>query len=85
MVKKAFMKRSSKDLVPKTLNYHDWKLEILLASGGVGGALLNALLHNAKCSCSQCQMINFTLISFHIHIHQVLNALPIEFGFTEYP
>ncbi len=31
-----------KYLVPKTLNYRDWELEVLLGNGGVGGALLSA-------------------------------------------
>ncbi len=43
MVKKVIVKRSSEDLVPKTLNYQDWKLEVLLGSGGVGGVLFSVL------------------------------------------
>jgi len=48
MVKKMIVKWCSEDLVPKTLNYQDWKLEILPGSGGIGGALLNALLHDVE-------------------------------------
>lgn len=32
-----------KDLVPKTLNYQEWELGVLLGSGGLGGMLLNVI------------------------------------------
>ncbi len=66
MVKKVIVKRRSEDLVPKTLNYQDWKLEVLPSNGGVGGALLNALLLGVECSCLWCRMADVTLISFRL-------------------
>ncbi len=74
MVKKMIVKRSSKDLVPKTRNYHDWKLEVLLGSGGVGGVLFNVLLCGVEHYCRSVKWVTspwyllvfmFTMSSMH--------------------
>jgi hypothetical protein len=70
-----------KNLVLETLNYQEWELEV--CNGGIGGMLLNVLLCGVECSCLGCQIIDFTIISFRVHVHQVLNDLPIKFGFIE--
>jgi hypothetical protein len=36
------------DLLLETLNYQDWELEVLLGSGGIGGALLSALVQGVE-------------------------------------
>jgi hypothetical protein len=43
-----------KDLVPKTLNYQEWELDVLLGSEGVGGLLLSVLLRSVEPSYSRC-------------------------------
>jgi hypothetical protein len=68
MVKKIIVKRCLKDLVPETLNYQNWKLKVLPGNGGVGGALLNALFHGVECFYLRCQMVDVTLISFHVFL-----------------
>jgi hypothetical protein len=72
-----------KDLVLESLNYQEWELGVLLGSGGVGGMLLSDFLHSVQCSCSRCRIVDFTLISSRVCVHQVFNALPIEFGFIK--
>jgi len=54
MVKKVIVKSSSKDLVLETLNYQDWKLEVLPSNGGVGETLLSVLLRVVERFCLQC-------------------------------
>jgi len=56
-------------LFPETLNYQDWELKVLPNSGGVRGALLSVVFCAVEHSCSQCQMVDFTVISSHVRVH----------------